>query len=163
MAEPPNALGGIIKAVRRAHGMSGMQFAVKLGVALDTLRSWEIGRSRATAAARRGAFSTTGLFPPTNPRSFRVRGMTVVVALSNSSTYKSLEVICPAGSRVFWSASNHLERDPQIWLVGFLCGQRPKDLDPIFIRKRHQLTHVWRRGRRQSQFLSWFAHFHNES
>jgi len=108
------------------------------------------GRSRATAAARRGAFSTTGLFPPTNPRSFRVRGMTVVVALSNSSTYKSLEVICPAGSRVFWSASNHLERDPQIWLVGFLCGQRPKDLDPIFIRQRHQLTHVRRRGRRQS-------------
>src|SRR5207245_3209763 len=49
MAEPPNALGGIIKAVRRAHGMSGMQFAVKLGVALDTLRSWEIGRSRPDA------------------------------------------------------------------------------------------------------------------
>ena len=49
MAKPPKALGGIIKAVRRAHGMSGMQFAMKLGVALDTLRSWEIGRSRPDA------------------------------------------------------------------------------------------------------------------
>ncbi|PYV30092.1 MAG: hypothetical protein DMG22_21435 [Acidobacteria bacterium] len=62
MAEPPNALGGIIKAVRRAHGMSGMQFAVKLGVALDTLRSWEIGRSRPDAE---NLLKLADLAPPT--------------------------------------------------------------------------------------------------
>jgi transcriptional regulator with XRE-family HTH domain len=62
MAEPPKALGGIIKAVRRAHGMSGMQFALKIGVSLDTLRSWEIGRSRPDAE---NLLKLADLAPPT--------------------------------------------------------------------------------------------------
>jgi transcriptional regulator with XRE-family HTH domain len=61
MAEPRKALGMMIKAVRRAHGLSGMQFASRLNVSLDTLRSWEIGRSRPDAE---NLFKLADLAPP---------------------------------------------------------------------------------------------------
>jgi DNA-binding transcriptional regulator YiaG len=56
------ALGRTVKAVRHAHGMSGMQFALELGVSLDTLRSWEIGRSRPDAE---NLLKLADLAPPT--------------------------------------------------------------------------------------------------
>ncbi len=43
------ALGRAIRTIRRAHGLSGMQFALRLGVSIDTLRSWEIGRNQPDA------------------------------------------------------------------------------------------------------------------
>ncbi len=61
MAEPSTTLGRMIKAVRRAHGESGMVFAARLGVSLDTLRSWEIGRSRPDAE---NLFKLADLAPP---------------------------------------------------------------------------------------------------
>ena len=61
MAKPPKTLGRMIKAVRRAHGQSGMQFAGRLGVSLDTLRSWESGRSRPDAE---NLFKLADLAPP---------------------------------------------------------------------------------------------------
>jgi transcriptional regulator with XRE-family HTH domain len=61
MAEPSKTLGRMIKAVRRAHGLSGMQFAGRLGISLDTLRSWEIGRSRPDAE---NLFKLADLAPP---------------------------------------------------------------------------------------------------
>ena len=49
MVANSKALGRTIKAIRRAHALSGMQCALRLGVSLDTLRSWEIGRNHPDA------------------------------------------------------------------------------------------------------------------
>lgn len=61
MAEPSETLARIVKAVRRAHGEGGMAFAARLGISLDTLRSWEIGRSRPDAE---NLFKLADLAPP---------------------------------------------------------------------------------------------------
>ncbi len=46
MGSNRNELGAKILSIRRAHRLSGWHFALKLGVSIDTVRSWEIGRAR---------------------------------------------------------------------------------------------------------------------
>ncbi len=49
MAISPDTFHRKIKAIRTAQNLSGSEFAQKLGVSIDTLRSWETGRKRPEA------------------------------------------------------------------------------------------------------------------
>ncbi len=61
MRDPSSALGRKIKAIRHAQQLSGWRFAQKLGVSIDTLRSWEIGRTRPQAE---NIYKLADLAPP---------------------------------------------------------------------------------------------------